>query len=63
MEDIVHCQMCGTTGGIKLMGMDSRSENGRGLWVAMYSHSTHTDTDKDIGFYLSYFSSPAIFQL
>jgi hypothetical protein len=35
----------GTTGGIKHMGMHNISENGRGEWVALCGHYTHTDTD------------------
>jgi hypothetical protein len=27
------------------MGKHNRSENGRGVWVALCAHHTHTDTD------------------
>jgi hypothetical protein len=29
----------------KEMGIHNKSENGRGAWVALYAHPTHTDTD------------------
>jgi hypothetical protein len=29
------------------MGTHNRSENGRGAWVALCVHLTHTDTDID----------------
>jgi hypothetical protein len=34
-----------TTGGIKQMGTHNISENGRGAWVVLYAHPSHTDTD------------------
>jgi hypothetical protein len=34
-----------TPGGIKQMGTDSRSENGRCAWVALCAHATHTDIE------------------
>jgi hypothetical protein len=36
--------MYGTIGGVKQMGMRNRSENGRGAWVALRVHLSHTDT-------------------
>jgi hypothetical protein len=39
----VVCQRHGTTAGIKHMGTHNRSENGRGAWVAVCAHPTHTD--------------------
>jgi hypothetical protein len=39
------CQRYGTNGGIKQMGTHNRSEGGRGAWVTLCVHPTHTDTD------------------
>jgi hypothetical protein len=41
----VFCQRHGTTGGIKQLGTQSTSENGRGARVALCAHYTHTNTE------------------
>jgi hypothetical protein len=38
-------QKYGTASGINQMGTHNVSENGRGAWVALCDHPTHTDTD------------------
>jgi hypothetical protein len=43
MWDTVVCQWYDTTGEIKQMGKHNTPENGRGAWVALWAHPTHTD--------------------